>query len=156
MLSSAKMLLSYLADGNLNESQLQVLTDADYKIYQRVINAESSETQLNLASYLEFYALQVIDNLEGEAEEAEEPVQPKSVLKGRVIPLDKQSKWQRVWGDWCKKVNAENAKAIADYKTLRKTETGSANGAHLKWINIHKGKDTKEFQEFQANHPASK
>ena len=53
-------------------------------------------------------------------------------------------------------MNAENAKAITAYKAQRKAETGSANGAHLKWINIHKGKDTKEFQVFSANHPASK
>ena len=154
MLSSAKMLIHYCDISFLTPAQEEVLTDADYKAYQ---NCRNSENEEHLASYLKFYAEQVIDNLEGEeAEEAEEPVQTKSVLKGRVIPLDKQSKWQRVWGDWCKKVNAENAKAIADYKTLRKAETGSANGAHLKWINIHKGKSTKEFQEFQANHPASK
>lgn len=148
MLSSAKMLLTYLTDGNLTDNQVQVLTDADYKMYMRVINAENSEEEITRASYLEFYAEQVIENLESEDEP--EPVKPVKTQEKKSIPLAKQSTHQKAWGAWTKKMASERKADIQAYKMSLIAEGKSATAPHLKWISAFANAKSAPYQEFLA------
>jgi hypothetical protein len=148
MLTSAKMLLNYLTNGNLCDAHLQMLTDADYKMYMRVINAENDQDQIDRASYLEFYAEQVIANLESEDEP--EPVKPVKTQEKKTIPLAKQSTHQKAWGAWTKKMASERKDDIQAYKMSLIAEGKSATAPHLKWISAFANAKSAPYQEFLA------
>lgn len=148
MLSSAKMLLTYLTDGNLTDNQVQVLTDADYKMYMRVINAESSEEQMTCASYLEFYAEQVIENLEDDETTVVKPVKVAEKRVAKTLPVAKQSIHQRAWGAWTKKMASERKADIQAYKATLMSEGKPFTAPHLKWISAFANAKSEAYQAF--------
>ena len=148
-LASAKMLLHYSENGNLTDDQLEVLTSADYKMYMRVLNSENSEEQMTRAGYMEHYAEQVIENLEGEDDT--QVVQPVKVAEKRVaktLPVAKQSIHQRAWGAWTKKMASERKAEIQDYKATLIADGKPCTAPHLKWISAFANAKSDTYKAF--------
>ena len=155
MLTSAKTLIAYFKskDEYMTDEQEEMLTHNDKCMYLDCHDDEvESKVRLYRLRKLEYYAKQMIANFNDESDDEsdDEEEKPKSVLKGRVIPLSKQSDHQKCWGAWTKKMTAEFKHEINVFKAELETKGLPTTAPHLKWISKFKNTKSPEYLKFKA------